>query len=191
VVNIKVKKARESFYSDKISNCSDQKQLFKVANQLLHRKTVAPLPEHESLEDLAEKFSQFFIDKIKNIRTGLEPGDSSKIDPHAQDTEFLGQELNCFEPATEEEIRKIINNSSSATCLLDPIPTWVIKENADILVPVITKIVNLSLATGEVPKSMKIAIIIPLLKKILLDYNILKNYRPVSNLSYISKVAEI
>ena len=37
---------------------------------------------------------------------------------------------------------------------------------------------------------MKMAIIIPLLKKILLDYQIFKNYRPVSNLSFISKVAE-
>ena len=37
---------------------------------------------------------------------------------------------------------------------------------------------------------MKIALITPLLKKILLDPETLKNFRPVSNLSYISKLIE-
>jgi hypothetical protein len=37
---------------------------------------------------------------------------------------------------------------------------------------------------------MKLALVKPLIKKILLDCEILKNYRPVSNLSYISKLTE-
>ena len=40
------------------------------------------------------------------------------------------------------------------------------------------------------PSAFKTAHVIPLLKKPSLDKNDLKNYRPVSNLSFISKVVE-
>ena len=41
-----------------------------------------------------------------------------------------------------------------------------------------------------IPKSLKTALIRPLLKKTGLDSYILKNYRPVSHLTFISKVIE-
>ena len=51
-------------------------------------------------------------------------------------------------------------------------------------------IVNMSLRDSLMPKSLKTALIRPLLKKTGLDSDILKNYRPVSNLTSISKVIE-
>ena len=54
----------------------------------------------------------------------------------------------------------------------------------------ITDIVNMSLRESMFPKSLKIAYIRPLLKKTGIDSDILKNYRPVSNLTFISKVIE-
>ena len=58
------------------------------------------------------------------------------------------------------------------------------------LAPVITEIVNASLATGIFPSNLKSAIVLPLLKKTSLDNEVLKNFRPVSNLSFLSKVIE-
>lgn len=58
------------------------------------------------------------------------------------------------------------------------------------LLPLITKIVNLSLALSHVPDELKEAMIKPLLKKLGLEF-IYKNYRPVSNLPFISKLIEI
>ena len=49
---------------------------------------------------------------------------------------------------------------------------------------------NLSLQSAKVPDSMKEAFVTPLLKKDDLDPEVLKNYRPVSNLSFLSKVLE-
>ena len=46
------------------------------------------------------------------------------------------------------------------------------------------------LKEGVFPSAFKTAHVIPLLKKPSLDKNNLKNYRPVSNLSFISKVVE-
>ena len=48
----------------------------------------------------------------------------------------------------------------------------------------------MSLRDSLMPKSLKTALIRPLLKKTGLDSDILKNYRPVSNLTFISKVIE-
>jgi len=73
---------------------------------------------------------------------------------------------------------------------LDPMPTWLLKECADLIAPFLTKLVNKSLATGNVPSDFKLAIITPLLKKPGLDCQDPKMYRPISNLSVLSKILE-
>ena len=60
----------------------------------------------------------------------------------------------------------------------------------DALVPCITGIVNDSLSTGIFPSVYKSAVVRPLLKKPSLDANCLKNFRPVSNLPFFSKLLE-
>ena len=58
------------------------------------------------------------------------------------------------------------------------------------LAPIITSIINLSLSTAMFPQAFKHAIVTPLLKKPALDKESLSNYRPISNLSYLSKLTE-
>ncbi len=72
-------------------------------------------------------------------------------------------------------------------CELDPIPTVLLKLCLDDQLPLITHIVNLSFQTAEMPDEYKLAILIPLLKKIGLQL-IFKNYGPISNLSFVSKL---
>jgi len=61
---------------------------------------------------------------------------------------------------------------------------------ASVLVHTITNIVNLSLTSGQFHHILKESVISPLLKKSTLDKNQLSNYRPISNLSLISKIIE-
>lgn len=58
------------------------------------------------------------------------------------------------------------------------------------ILPVITDIVNRSLDCAIMPEMLKIAQIRPRLKKANLDDEIFKNFRPVSNLAFVSKVIE-
>ena len=44
----------------------------------------------------------------------------------------------------------IINSASAKSCELDPIPTTLLYENLDTLLPTITNIINTSLTTGIV-----------------------------------------
>ena len=87
-------------------------------------------------------------------------------------------------------VLKIINSASAKSYELDPIPTTLLYENLYILLPTITNIINTSLTTGIVPRDLKTAIVKPLLKKPSLDKNLLKNYRPISNLPFLSKILE-
>ena len=75
------------------------------------------------------------------------------------------------------------------TCELDVIPTKVFKNILGAIIKHITLIINKSLQTGTFPSKWKNAIIRPLLKKKGPDLE-LCNYRPVSNLSFLSKVLE-
>src|SRR6218665_3811598 len=75
-------------------------------------------------------------------------------------------------------------------CDLDPIPTSLLKECAALLVPTITEIINLFLSTGTFPMQLKDSAVKPLLKKPSLDQELLSNYRPISNLSFLSKLSE-
>jgi hypothetical protein len=61
---------------------------------------------------------------------------------------------------------------------------------SEVLLPVLTRIIDLSLQLGEVPACMKYPLITPLLMKSTLDQNELANNRPVSNLTFLSKLLE-
>ena len=71
--------------------------------------------------------------------------------------------------------------SSKATCILDPIPSSLLHDLLPVLDPFIADLVNSSLATGVFPSELKCAIIKLLLKKPGLDTDVLKTFRPVSN----------
>ena len=179
-------KSKCSFFNDKIINCgNDSKQLFGIINDILHKKKPSKLPDHVCPEELAERFSTFFSDKIQCIRDGLSSATSVAV-PRSR----LGSSLDSFTTTCDDEVGEIILMSPSPSCVLDPIPSWLVKQILDTLIPTISSIVNASLKSGVVPSCLKSAVITPMLKKPSLDANTLKNYRPVSNLTFISKVLE-
>ena len=79
---------------------------------------------------------------------------------------------------------KIVMKSASKSCELDPIPTFLLKQSMDVVLPVLTDIVNASLTESTVPQYFRQVIVRPLLKKPDLDKEVFKNYRPVSKVQY-------
>ena len=94
-----------------------------------------------------------------------------------------------FQEISADQLKRFIMDAKTTDCCLDPFPTKLIKQFIDILLPVILKVVNLSLSTGHFPSNWKEALIIPLLKKYGLEL-VNKSYRPVSNLQFVSKITE-
>jgi len=196
LVNIKVEQAKLSYFSCTIKDAKNQKEVYKVTNKLLHKGKEIVLPSYTSTAELANRFAEYFTNKIVKIRTELEKDIKSHAENQVETTEDskgkqkIISELTSFEPATENEILKLIKESPTKSCSQDPIPTWLLKECLEALLPVITLIVNLSLSTSTMPSELKEAHISPLIKKAILDSEILKNFRPVSNLAYLSKLIE-
>ena len=93
-------------------------------------------------------------------------------------------------PVTEKELKEIIAKAPNKSCDLDPLPTYLLKQCCDQLIPMIKAIINKSLSQAYVPPAFKQSIVRPLIKKPSLDKEVLKNYRPVSNIWCLSKLLE-
>ena len=95
-----------------------------------------------------------------------------------------------FKQVTDEELVKTNRDMNKKHCSLDPMPSSMVNDALPELTPVISRIVNDSLTKGIFPTAFKEAIIRPSFKGKDLDSEQLNSYRPISNLSFISKVVE-
>jgi len=130
------------------------------------------------------------VNKISTIRNEIDHTDSA-CDPVPDVTLPAGcSTLECFKQLTEKEVSTLISSSAKKHCTLDPMPTSVVTDCLDVLLPVITKIINSSLAHGYFPTTWKKALIKPILKKPGLHATTFTNLRPISNLKFISKLTE-
>ena len=93
------------YYSKLIDKASSQKDLFKVANDLLDKRKVKILPPFSDPKLLADEFNSFFIEKVKRIRLSIpveNEGKSIYCRP------FIGTKLISFRQVTQEEIHDLI-----------------------------------------------------------------------------------
>ena len=130
--------------------------------------------------------ANFFSDKIKLIHSNFSV-DNQSI---PSDIPSVVKSLSVLAPASTEEVRKLILASPTKSCSSDPIPTFLLKDCIEQLLPAITAIINASLSSATVPCEFKKALVTPILKKASLVRDKLSNYRQVSNLSFLSKLLE-
>ena len=161
------------------------KTLYQIVNKELDRKQSSKLPDYsEDISVLASDFNSFFVDKIDKIRDDMQKDGLPALDEIPHDS-FMYD----FQPTTLKEIEEIIKESGIKCSPADLLPQLLFKDNIDSLLPTIVQLVNLSLSSGNVD-GVKLADIVPLLKDSTLDPNVLKNFRPVSNLTFIGKLIE-
>ena len=179
--------ARMQFYSNIINNSpGNSKQLFSTINHLLKPQA----PSHtDATDEKCNDFIDFFSKKVDNIRSLLSNSPDLPV-PTIEPQPEGAKPLCSFRNVTQREVEDIIKKMKPTTCALDPLPTALVKSNLSAISPLITQVINDSLQAGHVPPALKTAIIKPLLKKPTLDPEDLANYRPISNLSFISKALE-
>ena len=180
-----VNSSKHDYYVNFVTaNCNDPKRFWSSLNRLLHRRKITSLPAFDSPIQAADSFANFFTDKINTIRQQFSP--SCSYAHHR----LHNVSLSDFSPVTTAEVLSVLRATKPKSCPLDPIPTWIVISLADVFAPILCHIANLSLRNGELPLTEKRAIITPLLKKKGLDKENLKNYRPVSGLTFLSKLIE-
>ena len=155
---------------------------------LLVEKNTLDFSDYADKSALANDLGRYFVQKVIRLRDEL---DQCAVEDDTDTNSDLPTPLfiETFTPLSEEDVCRLIANSKSTSCFLDPIPTPLLKSCIEPLIPVITKIINISLDSGIFPANWKVAVVIPLLKKLGVD-SVFKNLRPVSNLAYISKLLE-
>ena len=174
------------------SSGNDPKKTFELVDNLLGKDTNTSVLPNLNEKVASQKISEYFVEKINVISSELDAAASNlpSCDKDIETTETSGSSLCVFDQVDENSVKKIISKSKKTSCHLDPAPTKFLLQFLDILLPIIVLIINKSLELGEVPECMKKAVVKPLLKKHNLDPLECKNYRPVSNLSYLSKLLE-
>jgi hypothetical protein len=139
---------------------------------------------------MCDKFASYFASKIDKVRLSVAECVKQIRNPPLLTTKPSTLSLDLFRPATEAEVLKVIASSPSKTSPLDYIHTSVLKSCADVLAPLITRLINLSFQDGCFPEKFKQAQVTPLIKKPGLDENDPSSYRPISNLNTIEKIIE-
>uniref|UniRef100_A0A9J8DEF0 Reverse transcriptase domain-containing protein n=1 Tax=Cyprinus carpio carpio TaxID=630221 RepID=A0A9J8DEF0_CYPCA len=169
------------------NNQNNPRFLFSTVARLTNNQTPPDLSIPSQLN--SNDFMNFFTDKIDNIRNTI-----TNVDSTASNTLVLSvapkDKLQCFTTIGQEELNKLITASKPTTCLLDPVPTKLLKELLPVAEKPLLNIINSSLSLGHIPKPFKLAVIKPLIKKPQLDPSELANYRPISNLPFMSKILE-
>ena len=178
---------REQYLSDIIGKCeNDQRALRNIVNTVLDkRKTTVKLPQCNDHKTLANKFNNFYSNKVQQIRDNIE---SSNLEKDFRQN-FSGLTMQSLMPTTVDELRGILKDMGIKTSSQDPLPGSLCKDIIEDLLPYFCDLVNKSMSTGSM-EGIKDCVIIPLLKKSGLDPETLKNYRPVTNEVFISKLSE-
>ena len=174
------------------ASSGDTKTLYKKLNKLLGNES-QDLPSHTDSTKLSEDFKDFFSEKIIKIRRDIEE-EAEHVDVNQLQEDNILIPDHCsfddFSKITEEQLKDLVSKMPNKFCCLDPIPPFLLKDCLPELTPILMHIINSSLDSGIFPSGMKHAVIKPTLKKENVDKDVLSNYRPISNLSAVSKLLE-
>ena len=111
---------QKSYYSGVIEKCGSQKELFKVANDLLDKTKDRVLPSYTEPVGLANRFNDFFIEKVIKIRNSI-PTPKDSVNQYRRP--FNSEKLCIFRPTTCDEVHSVIKEFGMKTSEEDPIPS--------------------------------------------------------------------
>ena len=197
--SIIINRERNRYYHSKLDSLAgNPRETYKVVNRLLDKQYgTTVFPNGNDDEEVANKLKDFFDSKVKKIYTGIEAenskgctsGNGGVSQPPTTYPGNTATFLN-FSALTETELVDIVKSMPDKSCDMDAIPMWLFKACLPELLPIVLYMVNESLTSGLFPTTLKAASVRPSLKKVGLDSDVLGNYRPISNLTFLSKIIE-
>lgn len=188
-VNKKIKSAKNEYYRNKfIEYKHDMRATWGLINEIIGKKTynidenILKNFKGHNLNTILHNFSTKFNDNVNKIIHICNIKTINILEPTQPNSMFFAQ-------ITEDEINSILMNlNTKKSPGVDGIRPQDLKNNAKILTPVITKLINSSLNEAIVPNLLKTSIIRPIHKSgSKSDYS---NYRPIAILPVIEKVLE-
>ena len=137
----------------------------------------------KDVQQIAKAFNNYFTEIGPNLASKI----ISRVNPMSYISSSI--ENSMFLPHIDEtEISTIIKNIKNSSPGWDNIPPVLLKSCITSYIKPLTYIVNKSFETGMFPDPMKLAKIVPIFKSG--DKKIISNYRPISVLTFFSKIFE-
>jgi len=127
---------------------------------------------------LCTDFSNFFTDKIVKLRASVSDRLSALLPSRLSFLAHNGSVLNKLDPVTADEVHKLLSSSLPKSSNIDLIPTYLVLRCQSVFSEIIARLANLSFSEGRFPGKFKQASVT------------LSNYRPISNLNFISELLE-
>ena len=109
--------------------------------------------EHDD-KSLANSFADYFTTKIEKIHDEIVLAKNLLVAPI-----IIGKSptsvFDTFRQVTDSDVRKLLSISEMKSCLIDLAPSLVLKESNESLLPIYTRIINLSLRSAVMPEPLK------------------------------------
>ena len=187
-----INQAKKLYFSGQfIKQRGNDRKTWQTIDNALHRKPHKSSPDGVLIngdmcndkKNMANAFNEYFA----TICTNNNPCNNTV--PH---TDYLNDSIHStfkFKTINNATTLQYLSNlKPSNSCGHDNISSAILKSIANEISDCITFIINQSISTGSFPENLKLAKVVPILKKD--DKSQIKNYRPISVLPVISKIFE-
>lgn len=168
-----------------MDNSDNQAKLFRATKSLLSQLRSFTVPSGSYVVSLANEVGDFFADKVSRMHAAL-VGNSGAVDDDGLEDGHCPVLFEKFNTLSLEDVTDLIRRAAKSYPL-DPMPTTLVTQCLDELIPVLADMINTSLQSGDFAEKWKKALVKPLLKKAGLEQT-KANLRPVSNLTFVSKL---
>ena len=164
--------AKCKYYTERIALASSSKELYQIVNTLSNRHPPKILPTIYPSADLPSIFIKHFTNKVEKLRANIasEHVTSTLVTGRTSATfssfkNFFLKTFSSFEIVSQLTVKECILNSAPKSCELDPIPSKLLIECLDSILPSLIDLFNSSLASGIFPQCFKSALVTPIHKR--------------------------
>ena len=180
-----VREAKSQYLSNITSSSSHcPKVLFDTINTVINPCT------YPCTIATCENFLKFFVDKVDSVRKDTSESVFMSTNRDSPVAPAHSAVFDQFELVSLSSLCDVVKSLKPTNCPLDIVPAKVLKMVFNTVGLSLLVFINSCLRLGAVPAAFKHAVVRPLLKKPNLDPSVLSNFRPVSNLPFLSKVLE-
>ena len=129
--------------------------MYNVVKELLNKDS-SPVPDTDNTIDLANSFGEFFIGKVNKIRDEVDKCTTSDNVQMFDVSCNVSADISFdqFANVSDDELLQVIAKCPNKSCVLDVLPTWLLKQHVGVLLPTLVRIVNMSVSTGFFPTDL-------------------------------------
>ena len=145
--------AKRKFYTDRIALASSSKELHQIVNTFSNSHPPKILPTIYPSADLPSIFIKHITNKVEKLRANI----ASEHITSTLVTGTIAATFFSFDKVLQLTVKECILNSTSKSCELYTIPSKLLIECLDSILPSLTDLFNSSLASGIFPTMLQIS----------------------------------